>query len=131
MLCNSKSILRLLSIHVSNFFSLLWTILFLTFDRPLTLISVFNIVYFLRSNTLRNLIVGLFLSVGFTEEGTFWLLTELAERIVPGTKIFACFLNEYSFSFFFFLIRPLTLISVFLFNIFFRLLGPFHDRYSN
>ena len=31
-----------------------------------------------------NLIVGLFLSVNFTEENSFWLLTELAERIVPG-----------------------------------------------
>ena len=31
-----------------------------------------------------NLVVGLFLSVGFSEEASFWLLTELAERIVPG-----------------------------------------------
>jgi hypothetical protein len=31
-----------------------------------------------------NLIIGLFLSVGFGEENSFWLLTELAERIVPG-----------------------------------------------
>ena len=31
-----------------------------------------------------NLVVGLFLSIGFSEESSFWLLTELAERIVPG-----------------------------------------------
>ena len=31
--------------YVRNF-SLIWTILFSSFDRPLTLISVFNIVYF-------------------------------------------------------------------------------------
>jgi hypothetical protein len=31
-----------------------------------------------------NLIVGLFLSLRFEEETSFWLLTELAERIVPG-----------------------------------------------
>jgi hypothetical protein len=29
-----------------------------------------------------NLIIGLFLSLGFSEENCFWLLTELAERIV-------------------------------------------------
>lgn len=46
-------------------------------------------VYALRNRTLgycqsMNLVVGLMLSIGFAEESAFWLLVELAERIVPG-----------------------------------------------